>query len=420
MRKPFSNLAAAVLAIGLAGTTTGWSQEAKKNLPLVWVLSTGGTIAGAGASSTNLAEYKGGTILGEQLVKAVPEIQQYANVKVEQIVNIASPNITLGNLLTLANGINKIFAEDPNVAGVVVTHGTNTLEETAYFLNLTIKHDRPVIVVGSMRPSTAISADGPLNLLNGVRTAISPDARGKGVLVVMNDEINSARDVTKTNTYRVETFRSPELGYLGYVDEDKVSFYRASTKRHTVKSEFDVSGLRELPKVDIVYSYIEPKRDGGPGAARERRQGHRVRRHRRRRAVEFREGCGQGDPGRKARAGALQPHRQRPRHRTQGIRRARLHPRRHAQSAKGAHPLDAGADAHQRHQRNPAHVRGVLSAVLCRVAALSNPLIPAEAGTQCHRHKRMLSGPWVPASAGTSGMVGSFTKNSAGRHPLQA
>jgi L-asparaginase len=257
MSKLISSFAAAALVFSLAGITTGWSQE-PKTLPLVWVLSTGGTIAGAGASSTNLAEYKGGTILGEQLIKAVPEIQQFANVKVEQIVNVGSPNLTLDNLLTLANGINRIFAEDPNVAGVVVTHGTNTLEETAYFLNLTIKHDRPVILVGSMRPSTAISADGPLNLLNAIRTAIEPDARGKGVLIVMNDEINGARDVTKTNTYRVETFRSPELGYLGYVDEDKVTFYRASTKRHTVKSEFDVSGLRDLPKVDIVYSYIEP------------------------------------------------------------------------------------------------------------------------------------------------------------------
>jgi L-asparaginase len=252
-------LAIAVLASGLACTTPCWGQEqAKKDLPLVWVLSTGGTIAGAGASSTNLAEYKGGTILGEQLVKAVPEIQQYANVKVKQIINVGSPNITLDNLLTLANGINKIFAEDSNVAGVVVTHGTNTLEESAYFLNLTIKHERPVILVGSMRPSTAISADGPLNLLNAVRTAIAPQARGKGVLVVMNDEISGARDVTKTNTYRVETFRSPELGYLGYVDEDKVSFYRMSTKRHTVNSEFDASNITELPKVEIVYSYIEP------------------------------------------------------------------------------------------------------------------------------------------------------------------
>src|SRR5262245_25353947 len=235
--------------------TTGQAQETK---PLVWVLSTGGTIAGAGASSTNLAEYKGGTILGEQLVNAVPEIRQFANVKVEQIVNVGSPDIKLENLRKLANGINTIFSQDPNVSGVVVTHGTNTLEETAYFLNLTVKHDRPVVVVGAMRPATAISADGPLNLLNAVRTAASPQARGKGVLVVMNDEINGARDVTKTNTYRVETFRSPELGYLGYVDEDKVSFYRSSTKRHTVNSEFDVGNVSEFPKVDIVYSYIEP------------------------------------------------------------------------------------------------------------------------------------------------------------------
>src|ERR1700720_4646487 len=246
------SLAIAVFAFGLAGTTACWGQDqTKKDLPLVWVLSTGGTIAGAGASPTNLAEYKGATILGEQLVKAVPEIRQYANVKVEQIVNVGSPNITLDNLLTLANGINKIFAEDPKVAGVVVTHGTSTLEETAYFLNLTVKHDRPGVIVGAMRPAAAISADGPLNLLNAIRTAIAPEARGKGVLVVMNDEINGARDVTKTNTYRVETFRSPDLGYLGYVDEDKVSFYRASTKRHTVNSEFDVSNITEFPKVDI-------------------------------------------------------------------------------------------------------------------------------------------------------------------------
>jgi L-asparaginase len=259
MPKLLRNLAAVVFACGFASNFSCWAQQATtKELPLVWVLSTGGTIAGTGASPTNVAEYKGGTVLGEDLVKAVPEIKQFANVKVRQIINIRSPDIKLENLLTLANGINGIFADDPGVTGVVVTHGTNTLEETAYFLNLTIKYDRPVILVGSMRPSTAISADGPLNLLNAIRTAIAPEARGKGVLVVMNDEINGARDVTKTNTYRVETFRSPDLGYLGYVDEDKVSFYRASTKRHTVNSEFDVSNITEFPKVDILYSYVQP------------------------------------------------------------------------------------------------------------------------------------------------------------------
>jgi L-asparaginase len=259
MPKLLWNLAAAVLASGFACNFSCWAQQAiNKELPLVWVLSTGGTIAGTGASPTNVAEYKGGTVLGEDLVKAVPEIKQFANVKVQQIINIRSPDIKLENLRTLANSINGIFADDPGVVGIVVTHGTNTLEETAYFLNLTIKYDRPVILVGSMRPSTAISADGPLNLLNAIRTAIAPEARGKGVLVVMNDEINGARDVTKTNTYRVETFRSPDLGYLGYVDEDKVSFYRASTKRHTVNSEFDVSNITEFPKVDILYSYVQP------------------------------------------------------------------------------------------------------------------------------------------------------------------
>jgi L-asparaginase type II len=231
---------------------------ASKELPIVWVLSTGGTIAGQGASATDLSNYKSGTLLGEELVRAVPQIKQIADVKVEQSVNVSSSDITLDNWLTIANRINTIFADDPHVAGVVVTHGTNTLEETAYFLNLTVKSDRPVIMVGSMRPATAISADGPLNLLNAVRTAVSPDAKGKGVLVVLNDEINAARDVTKTNTYRVETFRAPELGLLGYIDEDKVSFYRASTRRHTLNSEFDLGGIKELPQVEILYSYVQP------------------------------------------------------------------------------------------------------------------------------------------------------------------
>ena len=226
--------------------------------PTVWVLSTGGTIAGTGSSPTDLSNYKAGTLTGQALVDAVPQIAQIADVRVEQIANVVSSDITIDIWLKLAQRINRILADDPAVAGVVVTHGTNTLEETAYFLNLTVKSDRPVVLVGSMRPATAISADGPLNLLNAVRTAISPDARGKGALIVMNDEINGARDVTKTNTFRVETFRSPELGALGYVDEDKVAFYRSSTRRHTAASEFDVSTLTQLPRVDIVYSYVEP------------------------------------------------------------------------------------------------------------------------------------------------------------------
>jgi L-asparaginase len=226
--------------------------------PIVYVLSTGGTIAGSGSSSTDLSNYKPGAILGEQLVKAVPQIAQLADVRVEQIANVNSSDITLDNWLTIARRIQKIITDTPSVSGFVITHGTNTLEETAYFLNLTVKSDKPVVLVGSMRPSTAISADGPLNLLNAVRTAIAPEARGKGVLIVLNDEINAARDTTKTNTLRVETFRAPELGLLGYIDEDKVSFYRSTTKRHTLNSEFDVTSLTQLPKVSILYSYVEP------------------------------------------------------------------------------------------------------------------------------------------------------------------
>ena len=241
-----------------AAATLAVPSPAAAALPTVWVLSTGGTIAGTGSSPTDLSNYRAGTLSGQALVDAVPQITQIADVKVEQVANVNSSDMTLDIWLTLARRINHILAGDPAVAGVVVTHGTNTLEETAYFLNLTVKSDRPVVLVGAMRPATAISADGPLNLLNAVRTAISRDARGKGALIVMNDEINGARDVTKTNTFRVETFRSPELGALGYVDDDKVAFYRASTRRHTIDSEFDVSSLTQLPRVDIVYSYVEP------------------------------------------------------------------------------------------------------------------------------------------------------------------
>jgi L-asparaginase len=235
------------------------SLDAQPPKPIVYVLSTGGTIAGSGSSSTDLSNYKPGAILGEQLVKAVPPIAQIADVRVEQIVNIPSHDITIANWLTLAQRIQRIIAETPAVAGFVITHGTNTLEETAYFLNLTVRSDKPVVLVGSMRPATAISADGPLNLLNAVKTATSADAKGKGGLIVMNDEILGARDTTKTNTLRVETFKSPELGLLGYVDEDRVAFYRSSTKRHTANSEFDVSRLTQLPKVAVVYSYVEPE-----------------------------------------------------------------------------------------------------------------------------------------------------------------
>ena len=224
-------------------------------LPQVVVLSTGGTIAGSGASTMSLAEYKAGALLGAELVEAVPELKQFARVRVEQICNVASPDITIAIWKQLAERINGIFAGEPDVAGVVITHGTSTIEETAYFLNLTVKHDRPVVLTGSQRPPSALSADGPLNLVNAVRAAIDPASRGRGVLVLLNDEINAARDVTKSNTYRAETFRSGELGFLGYVDQDRVAYYRTPGKRHTTNSEFDVSVIADFPKVDVLYAY---------------------------------------------------------------------------------------------------------------------------------------------------------------------
>ena len=171
--------------------------------------------------------------------------------------------MTVAVWLKLAKRINELLAGD--VAGIVVTHGTDTMEETAYFLNLTVRSAKPVVLTGSMRPATAISADGPLNLLEAVSVAASPDAAGRGVMVVMNGTIDGARSVTKTNTLRADTFKSPEIGCLGYVVQGKPVFCRESSRRHTAASEFDVSGLDSLPKVEIVYSYADASPDATLG-----------------------------------------------------------------------------------------------------------------------------------------------------------
>ena len=248
-------------ALSLSARVTPILAQQSTSLPRVLILATGGTIAATGASSTDLSNYRSAALLGEQVLNSVPQVKQYADVTVEQVLNIASYDLTLDDWLTLAKRINRIFRDDKQLGGIVVTHGTSTLEETAYFLNLTVKDTRPVVVVGSMRPATAISADGPLNLLSAVRTAIAAESRGKGVLVVMNDEINAAREVTKTNTFRVETFQSPDVGVLGYIHEDQVTFYRSPSRRHTVNSAFDVDALVSLPKVEILYSYLQPDTD---------------------------------------------------------------------------------------------------------------------------------------------------------------
>src|SRR5215469_1909394 len=228
-------------------------------LPNVMVLATGGTIAGTGANSTTTVGYAAATVGIKTLLNAIPELKTVANVKGEQIFQIASENMNNDYWLKLAKRINALLAQD-DVDGLVITHGTDTIEETSYFLYLVVKSKKPVVIVGAMRPSTAISADGPINLYNAVILAGSDEAVGKGVLVALNDQINAAREVTKTNTSTADTFRTPELGFLGYMQGNKPHFYRQSTRRHTVDSEFDVSGLDVLPQVDIVYGYANMNR----------------------------------------------------------------------------------------------------------------------------------------------------------------
>lgn len=225
-------------------------------LPKVGLFTTGGTIQSKGADRQRLMEYNAGKVTPDELVADIPELADIAELAVTEISNIGSGGITYKQQLELAKKINAYLAL-PDTAGAVVTHGTATLEETAYFLNLTIKSDKPVVVVGAMRPWTAVSRDGPFNLYNAVRVAGTPQARGKGVLILLNDEINAARDTTKGNTYRVETFIARDLGPLGYADSDRVVFYRNPLYRHTSKSEFDVSDLESLPRVDVTYAYQE-------------------------------------------------------------------------------------------------------------------------------------------------------------------
>ncbi len=222
--------------------------------PHVVILATGGTIAGAGVTSTTTVGYTAAVTPVDKLIANVPELAKVATISGEQVSQIASESMTMEIWLKLAKRVNQLLARD-DVNGVVITHGTDTLEETAYFLNLVVKSDKPVVLVGSMRPGTAMSADGPLNLYRSVILAGAREAAGKGVFVMMNDTIHGARDVTKTITDRVDTFRSPEVGALGVFTGDRPVFYRQALRKHTVDSEFDVTGLATLPRVDIVYHY---------------------------------------------------------------------------------------------------------------------------------------------------------------------
>ena len=233
-----------------AATLLAQPDRAPATLPRVHFVATGGTISNR----------DGGRLTAEDLAKSMPGVERYARLTFEQFANVASGELSLEQWLGLSKRITDIFAADKDVAGIVVTSGTDTLEETAFFLHLTVRDPRPVVVVGSMRNPSTIGYEGAANLLEGVRVAAAPAARNKGALVVLNDEINSARNVTKTDALRLHTFRSREYGQLGVVDRDRVVFFSQITQRTNERVEFDVSKVTELPRVDVIMVY-----QGAPG-----------------------------------------------------------------------------------------------------------------------------------------------------------
>lgn len=227
-------------------------------LPLVWVLGTGGTISSWGSPRLTFFEYgvAGQRLDVHQNLERIPEVKDFANVKAEHLWMAGSGSLGPTRWLELTKKINGLFQEDSGISGIVVTHGTSSMEETAYWLNLTVKSERPVVVTGTMRPPSAMGTDSDNNLLGAIILAGSQEACCKGVTVMLNDEINAAREVTKQNAYRVETFGTREMGFLGYLDSDlKPMFYREPVRKHTYQTEFDVDGLSDLPKVYIVYAY---------------------------------------------------------------------------------------------------------------------------------------------------------------------
>ncbi len=237
------------IALGLLISSTPercLAQAKSGELPLVKIIATGGTIA-------NTPE---GRISGEDLVKAIPRLKDYARIEVEEFSRVNSTQFSTKMMLDLAKKVNSVLSTGDKPAGVVVTIGSNALEEAAYFLHLTVKSEKPVVFTAAQRRHGALGAEGDKNLLDAVRVAVWPEAAGKGVLAVTNEEIQSARDTTKTTSYRVDTWKSGDLGDLGLVDSDRISFYRNPTRRHTTRTEFDVASLDDLPKVYVIYSYV--------------------------------------------------------------------------------------------------------------------------------------------------------------------
>lgn len=226
--------------------------------PTIYILATGGTIAGGGDSALS-GNYKSGTVTVDKLIAAVPEINNIATIKGEQISNIGSQDMNNEIWLKLSKRANELLKGDAD--GIVVTHGTDTMEATSYFLSLTLKSKKPVVFVGAMRSGTSLSADGPLNIYNAVNVAMDKNSASKGALVAMNDEIHAAREVTKTNTTNVATFKSPNSGKIGSVNYGIVDYLLTPARKHSLDTEFDVSKLDKLPKVEIVYAYANDNAD---------------------------------------------------------------------------------------------------------------------------------------------------------------
>jgi L-asparaginase len=245
------------LIIAAAACAQSAGQGGKK--PKVVIVATGGTIAGAAKSETE-AGYKSGAVGVDILIEAVPSLKDLATVTGEQVASIGSQDMNDEVWLKLGNKVNELLAK-PDVNGVAITHGTDTMEETSYFLDLVVKSDKPVVLTGSMRPSTAMSADGPLNIYNAVAIAADPAARGRGVLVTVDDDIHSAHDIVKTHTTDVGTMSSGEAGLVGATLFGKNTWYRTPSQVHTSKSEFSITGVSALPRVDIIYAHANMSPD---------------------------------------------------------------------------------------------------------------------------------------------------------------
>lgn len=245
-----SGAPALVVTATLAMASFALPAHAQGTLPKVRIVATGGTIANSPQGRMSV----------DDLLKRVPGLDKVAQVSITDIARVGSSAITVQNWIDIAAAVNRILSTEPDVAGIVVTHGSNTAEETAYFLSLTVNSSKPVVVTGAQRQNNTLGEEGPRNLYDAVKVAATPAATGKGVLVVVNETIHAARDVTKRISVRMETWDSGDLGALGLVDTDQVSFYRTPTSRHTAQSAVALQGVTQsaqLPRVDILYSYAD-------------------------------------------------------------------------------------------------------------------------------------------------------------------